>query len=62
MKRIFTAMLALLAITALSACSAEPGSKAWCDNMKEKDKGQWTAEEAGTFTKHCVLGNYKKDY
>ncbi|MBN4077266.1 DUF3012 domain-containing protein [Mariprofundus ferrooxydans] len=54
------AMFALLSAFALSACSPEPGSKAWCDNMQDKAKGEWTAEQAGTFTKHCVLGNYKK--
>lgn len=62
MKKIFTAMLALLAITALSACSPDPGSKAWCEAMKEKPKADWSSNEAATFTKHCVLGNYKKDY
>lgn len=54
------AMFALVSVFVLSACTSEPGSKAWCDNMKDKAKGEWTAEQAGVFTKHCVLGNYKK--
>ena len=33
----------------------EVGSKEWCEDMKQKDKGQWTANEAMDFAKHCVL-------
>ena len=39
----------------LFACSPEVGSKAWCENMEEKPKGEWTANEAGNFAKHCLL-------
>jgi len=59
MKKTITTAIALVAMLSLSGCS-EPGSKGWCDSMKDKDKSQWTAEEAGIFTKHCVLGNYKE--
>ena len=45
----------LAVVAALGACSPEVGSKAWCEDMKQKDKGKWTAEEAGQFAKHCVL-------
>ena len=40
----------------LSACAPEVGSKAWCDAMKEKDKGEWTANDAADFAKHCLFG------
>lgn len=60
MTKTITATIALLALISLSGCSAEPGTKAWCDSMKEKPKGEWSSNEAGTFTKHCVLGNYKE--
>jgi len=60
MNKILTVMFAALIALAFSGCSAEPGSKAWCDSMQEKPKGEWTTNEAGTFTKHCVLGNYKE--
>ena len=48
---------ALLAavFTLLSACSPEVGSKAWCEEMKKKPKGEWTANEAADFTKHCIF-------
>lgn len=39
----------------LAACSPKVGSDAWCEDMKEKDKGDWTANEAADFTKHCVF-------
>ena len=39
----------------LAACSPEVGSAEWCEDMKGKDKGQWTAEEATTFAKSCLL-------
>ncbi len=60
MKKLLSISFALLLLASFSGCTAEPGTKAWCDNMKNKDKGEWTADEAGTFTKHCVLGNYKE--
>ena len=39
----------------LGACAPEVGSKGWCENMKEKPKGDWTATEAADFAKHCLL-------
>jgi len=60
MKRLLTVMFAAFIALSFSGCAAEPGTKAWCDSMKEKPKGEWTTNEAGTFTKHCVLGNYVK--
>ena len=46
--------LSTLLVT-LSACSPEIGSEKWCAAMKEKPKGEWTANEAGDFAKYCVL-------
>ena len=37
-------------------CAPEVGSKAWCDAMKEKPKGEWTANNASDFAKHCLFG------
>jgi len=42
--------------TLLGACSPEVGSKEWCADLKQKPKGEWTANEAADFTKHCLLG------
>ena len=54
MKKI-TSLLALLALSALLGCAPEVGSEAWCGAMKEKPKGDWTANEAAAYTKHCIL-------
>jgi hypothetical protein len=45
------AALALLAL----ACAPEVGSKAWCEKLSEKPKGDWTANEAADYAKHCLF-------
>jgi len=54
-RRVAILALAVVALGALSACSPEVGSKEWCDALKEKPKGDWSANEAADFTKHCVF-------
>ncbi len=49
------AVLAALAAS-IAACSPEVGSEEWCDDMKQKPKGDWTASQATDFAKHCILG------
>jgi hypothetical protein len=39
----------------VTACTPEVGSDAWCEMMKEKPTGDWTATEAGDYAKHCIL-------
>lgn len=49
-------LFAIALITMLfSACTPEVGSDAWCVHMKEKPKGDWTANEAGAYAEHCLL-------
>jgi hypothetical protein len=48
------APVALLVL--LGACSPEVGSDEWCSDMRQKPKGDWTANEAADFAKHCLLG------
>lgn len=50
-----TLIAVLTAVFILSACSAEVGTEAWCNNMKEKNKGDWTATEIKDYTKHCLF-------
>ncbi len=52
MKRILS-ILSLIVI--LTGCAPEIGSEEWCEDMKEKSKGDWTANEAKDFTKFCLL-------
>ena len=48
-------LFVLVAALLLAACSPAVGSAKWCASMKEKPKGDWTANELTDFTKHCLL-------
>jgi hypothetical protein len=39
----------------LGGCAPEVGSEAWCKDMQKKPKGDWSANEAADFAKHCVF-------
>ena len=54
-KNIYLYFLLLSAFVLLSACSPEVGSEKWCQNLKEKPKGDWTANEVADYAKHCVF-------
>lgn len=49
-------LIAVLFALSLSACGDRVGSEKWCANLKDKPKSDWTMEEAGDYTKYCVLG------
>lgn len=53
MKKGLIALFASLLL--VTACAPEIGSEAWCTQLKEKPKGEWTANEAGEFAKHCLF-------
>lgn len=55
MVKSLSAVLLMLGAIWLSGCSAEVGSDAWCADLKEKPKGEWTANEAADYAKHCLL-------
>ena len=42
-------------LVSIGGCAPEVGSEAWCEELKEKSKGEWTANETGDFAKHCVF-------
>ncbi|MEN8182275.1 MAG: DUF3012 domain-containing protein [Myxococcota bacterium] len=48
-------MAFVLSILAAS-CSPEVGSEAWCKRMNETPKGDWSANEARDYAKHCIFG------
>ena len=48
-------MLALFAVAFLSACSPEVGSDEWCEDLKEKEKGEWTLDETAEYAKICIF-------
>jgi len=39
----------------VTACAPEVDRPEWREDMKEKDKGDWTAIEAEDFVKHCIF-------
>jgi hypothetical protein len=40
----------------LAGCSPDVGSDAWCKEMDAISKADWSANDAASYTKHCVLG------
>jgi protein involved in sex pheromone biosynthesis len=54
-KQLSIIALAVASMMLISACAPEVGSKEWCENMKQKDKGDWTANEVADFAKHCIF-------
>ncbi|ARR49626.1 DUF3012 domain-containing protein [Photobacterium damselae subsp. damselae] len=48
-------LILLGAVALLSACSPKVGSEEWCTQLKEKPKGDWTANEVGEFAKSCII-------
>ena len=54
-RKSYIVLIVALVMGPLSACSPEVGSPEWCSDLKEKPKGEWTANEAGDFAKHCLF-------
>lgn len=52
MKKIISLLSVVFLLT---ACAPKIGSEEWCADMKEKDKGNWTATETKDFAKHCIF-------
>lgn len=55
MKKLGYTGISMIFMLTLTACAPEVGSEKWCANMKEKNKADWTANEAADFTKHCIF-------
>jgi len=53
--RILHASLIACLAALLTACAAEVGSEAWCEDMAEKPKGDWSVNEAAEYAKSCVF-------
>lgn len=47
--------LIALMMLGLTACAPEVGSDAWCKAMEDKPKGDWSANEAVDYAKHCAF-------
>lgn len=53
--RLSLVLISLVAVTSLTGCAPEPGSDAWCEDMAEKPKGDWSLNDAAEFAKSCVV-------
>jgi hypothetical protein len=47
--------MCILALVGMTACAPEVGTEAWCKQMDKKAKGDWSANEAGDYAKHCIF-------
>ncbi len=54
-RKTLAAGLAGMLLLALAACAPEIGSEKWCADLKAKPKGDWSANEAVDYAKHCIL-------
>ncbi len=52
----FLMIIPLSVLLGLMGCAPEVGSKDWCEDMQEKPKGDWSANEAADYAKHCLFG------
>ena len=49
-------LVAVLSIALLLvACAPEVGSEEWCEDMDEKEKGDWSTNEAKEYARNCVF-------
>ncbi|HAW92439.1 MULTISPECIES: DUF3012 domain-containing protein [unclassified Arsukibacterium] len=49
------ALILLATALLLTGCAPEVGSKKWCEQLENKPKGDWSANEAKDFAKHCIF-------
>jgi len=55
MNKVIMTMLGLAVILTMTGCTPEVGSEKWCKMMEEKPSGDWTANEAADYGKHCLF-------
>ena len=58
MRKVFVAAV-IVTFAVLPGCAPEVGSEAWCKKLDGKPKGDWTANEAGDYARHCIFGKSK---
>jgi len=54
-RGILLAFAVFAALIGLMACSPEPGSTAWCAEMDETPRGDWSGNEAAEYVRSCVF-------
>ena len=61
MTKTLVFLLMLVLASVLAACAPEVGSDAWCEDMVETPKGDWSTNDATEFAKSCVFKSYDDD-
>lgn len=54
-RKLAAVLAAVCALSWLAACAPEVGSDRWCANMRDKPRGDWTANEALDYARHCIV-------
>ena len=49
------ALAVLLLVSLGGGCTPEVGSPEWCERMDETPKGDWTANQAADYARHCLF-------
>ncbi len=44
-----------IALSLLAVACAPIGSTAWCEKLKDRPKGDWSANQASDFARHCIF-------
>lgn len=55
MKKTAVSLAILLSSLLSAGCTPEVGTQAWCTYMDKKAKGDWSANEAADYAKHCIF-------
>ncbi len=55
MKGILFVVFVAGLVMGIVACAPKVGSEKWCKNLSEKNKGDWTVNEAKDYAKHCIF-------
>ena len=51
----------LLLVCLVAGCAPKVGSDAWCKEMADKPKGEWSANDASEFAKNCIFKKYDNE-
>lgn len=56
--KIITGIVLASMLILLGGCAPKVGSDAWCKAMVDKDKGDWSTNDATEFARSCIFKEY----
>ena len=59
MRTVWAILFTLFLALSLSACAPEVGTEAWCEDMEDKPKADWSTNDAKAFGQYCMFDNFK---